>query len=145
MNGILRIAVSLYLMVFSFIIINLIAGPGGLLSYNQLDIYKTSVRTNIGELEEINNSLQLESERLIHDSDEIKIKARELGWIDYDEGVIVIKGYNRSQSGYTMGKLLSRELLPKENPTVYRLVAVLIGLLFYIGTGFIRKTRTNAN
>jgi hypothetical protein len=141
MNSIFKIAISVYLMILSFIIINLIAGPGGLLNYKQLDLYKTTISGNIGDLEGINRSLQIESERLIHDSDEIKIKARELGWVDRDEGVIVVRGFNHSEAGYSMGKLLSRESHPRENLIVHRLVAVMIGLVFYIGIGFIGKNQ----
>lgn len=143
MNGIIRIVVSIYLMIISFFIINLIAGPGGLFKYNMLDSYKTSISENIGDLERINKSLQIESDSLMHDSNEIKIKARELGWIDYNEGIIVVKGFSQSQSGYSMGKLLSREQLPVQNGTVFRLIAVMVGLLFYIATGFLGKNRTN--
>ncbi len=112
--------------------------------YKELDLYKTAIMTNIKDLEGINRSLQIESERLIHDSDEIKIKARELGWIDWDEGVIIVKGFSRSQIGYTMGRLLSREHNKYENTTIYRLVSLMIGFLFYIASGFLKKNRINS-
>jgi len=142
MKSVSRITISVYLMVLSFIIITIVAGPGGLLSYKELNSYKISISENIKELEKINSSLQIESERLIHDSDNIKIKARELGWIDYDEGIIVVKGFSRTQAGYSMGKLLSREHNPQENTTIYRLISLMTGLLFYIASGFLRKSRS---
>ena len=139
MSNIFRVSVSVYIMVLSFIIINLAAGPGGIAPYNELEEYRKSLVTNIGELESINKKLQIESERLIHDSDEIKVKARELGWIDYDEGLIIVKGYRYTQAGYSMGKLLSHEKKYQDRTTVYRLAALMIGVLFYILSSLIRK------
>ena len=139
MSNIIRLTVSVYIMVICIIIINLIAGADGLIPYKELTVYKDELSGNIDELMTINQKLQTESDRLIHDSDEIKIKARELGWIDYDEGVIVVKGYKFDQSGYSMGKLLSHEKKYHDRSNIYRIFALLVGILFYLLSGFFWK------
>ena len=55
--------------------------------------------TNDSKLNKINSGLILDSDRLIHQSDEIKIQARELGWVAPNEGIIIVKGFNQVKKG----------------------------------------------
>ena len=139
MKGIFRVGTAAYLALMSYLIINLFFGPGGVISFNELKEYQVTIKQNINELENINRRLVLASERLIEDSEEIKTIARELGWLEENEGIIVVKGFRNKKTGYAMGRLLSRELSDKKSDTVYKLIAILIALSFYFSTGFISR------
>jgi hypothetical protein len=116
---------------------NLFFSSGGIFAYEELEAYRDSIKMNISELSNINVSLVNDSEQLIRDSNELKVKARELGWFAENEGVIKISGFNYGSNGYSMGRLLSREVSRRHPQTVYRLATMLIAVLFYIISGFI--------
>ena len=141
MKGLIRIGSAAYLALICFIFLNLIFGAGGILSYNELYKYKVSLEENINQLEGINGGLIVDSNKLIHQSDSIKIQARELGWVEPNEGVIVLKGFNKGASGYTMGRLLSRDNNEKTVDYSNVLLAMLLGITFYIFSGFISTFR----
>ena len=145
MNGVYRTAAAVYIAVISYLIINLFLGNGGITAYGELKNYRDKISANITELEAINKSLKADSERLINDSDEISVLARELNWYKSNEGIIVVNGYKNNNSGYSMGRLMSRELKEKRSDNTYRLISVLIAVCFYLSAGFLsvrgRKTR----
>lgn len=141
MNGFGKIFLSVYTMFVCYLMINLFFGTGGILQYNKLTEYKNELSSNIEELDGINKDLYIESEKLIHNSDDIKIKARELGWFDHNEGIIVVKGFNKAKPGYSMGKLLSREKFENNDKTLFRLIAILAGVSFYVAAVFSSKSR----
>jgi len=139
MKGVFRLAASAYIVLICLIIINLFASPGGIIDYVELNEYKEKIEKNIYDLSDINGGLILDSDKLIHQSDEIKIQARELGWVEPNEGIIVVNGYARSKAGYSMGRLLSREQGIKERNYSNLIISMLAGLSFYIFAGFFRK------
>ena len=129
----IRLAISVWLSVAVFFILSLVSGPDGLSSYKKLEEYKSSLEGNIVRLDSINSGLKKESQRLMTDSDEIKVKARELGYFAPDEGMILVKGYtNDSRSLYSMGLLLSSDYKQKDNSRAFRISGVITGLLFFI-------------
>ncbi|MDC7225485.1 MAG: septum formation initiator family protein [Spirochaetales bacterium] len=139
MKGRIRFIVSAYIVIISLIIFNLFTSTDGILSYVELSEYKAALEQNISELGSINNSLVKDSDKLIKQPDEIKIQARELGWVEPREGIIVVKGWRYDKSGYSMGRLLSRERTGNIENYSNLIISVLIGLSFYILTGFFRK------
>ena len=141
MKGITRLTISLYIVVICLIILNLFFSPDGLIAYAELEDYKDTIEQNIEELNIINSNLVLDSEKLIKRSDEIKLQARELGWVEGDEGIIVVRGYEKSKPGYSIGRLLSRELKSIDKHYNNLIIALLIGLSFYILTGFFREQK----
>ena len=136
MKGIGRFAFSAYAALICFIIINLFWGGGGVVSYNELNSYKQSLEANIYELEDINGGLILDSDKLMHQTDQIVIQARELGWIGSNEGIINIRGYEKRKAGYSMGKLLSMDKNSGRKNYINTLIPVIAGLFMFILTGF---------
>ena len=136
MKAIIRISVSAYIALFCFIVMNIIWGSCGLISYNELREYKDTLESNIYDLEDINGTLMLDSEKLINRSDDIKIQARELGWIEKNEGLIQVRGFKTDKTGYSMGKLLSSEKNRRTDNRNNIIIALLAGISIYIFSGF---------
>ena len=145
MNGFKRVAASAYVSLICLIIINLFAGRGGVLSYLELNRYKETVELNIAKLEQINRNLSLDSNKLINQKDEIRIQARNLGWVEENEGIFVVDGYEHASAGYTMGKILSREGGPVSRRHSSLIIAFLSGLSIYIFTGFFSSFKLRRN
>lgn len=139
MKGITRLGISIYISVIILIALNLLTGPGGLKDYRQLQKYRTTIEQNIAALQGINSELLSDSGKLIHQADEIKIQARELGWVEANEGIIVVRGYDQNKPGYSMGKLLSREIEKRRGGYSIKLLALLGGILFYVFSGFYKS------
>lgn len=134
---------SAYIVVMVLTLLNLFFSEGGITEYRKLHQYRDSLESNITDLKKINQGLKLDSQRLIHDSDDIKTKARELGYIGEDEGIILVGGYSNSQRNlYTMGKLLSREEGSEVPRLSFRIIAFFSGLIFYIISGLFSGKRT---
>ncbi len=128
----IRLAISVWLSVAVFLILILVSGQDGMNSYRKLEEYKVSLEDNIERLDSINSGLKKESQRLMTDSDEIQVKARELGYFAPDEGMILVKGYsNDSRSLYSMGLLLSSDYKQKDNSPAFRISALITGILFF--------------
>ena len=142
MKGIFRLAVSLYIVVICLIVLNIFFSPEGVISYSGLKSYKETIEQNITELTDINSSLILDSEKLMNQSEEIKVQARELGWVEENEGIIVVKGYEKTSSGYSIGRLLSREHNAVKRSYNNFLIAMIIGISFYIFSGFFRERKS---
>ena len=104
-------------------------------------IIKDTIEQNIEELNIINSDLVLDSEKLIKRSDEIKLQARELGWVEGDEGIIVVRGYEKSKSGYSIGRLLSRELKSIDRHYNNLIIALLVGLSFLYTDRVFQRTK----
>jgi hypothetical protein len=96
---------------------------------------------NLYELKDINSGLIIDSDKLIHRSDEIKIQARELGWVAPNEGIIIVKGFNQVKSGYSMCKLMSHDKGNPEKNHSSLVIAFLVGLTFFILSGFFTDFR----
>ncbi len=141
MKAIIRISVSAYITLFCFIILNIIWGSCGVISYNELSKYKDTLETNIYDLEDINGNLVLDSEKLISRPDDIKIQAREIGWIAENEGLIQVRGYKTNKTGYSMGKLLSSEKGKRTDNRNNMIIALLVGVSIYIFSGFFNGFR----
>ena len=141
MKSLLRGAAAAYIAIMSYLIINLFTGYNGIASYNELKAYKITLENNIAELEIINSDLQKSSEKLINDTEEIKIRARDLGWYEENEGIILIKNQDRKKDGYTMGRLLSQEARIKGSQTAARLISIMIAAGFYFFLGFLLRER----
>ncbi len=129
----IRLAISVWLTMAVFFILTLVSGPDGMNSYRKLEEYKVSLEDNIERLDSINTGLKKESQRLMTDSDEIQVKARELGYFAPDEGMILVKGYsNDSRTLYSMGLLLSSDYRQKDNSPAFRISALITGMLFFV-------------
>lgn len=139
MKGVIRLAVSAYIVLICLILINLFTSPAGIISYVELEEYKETIEANIAELSIINSDLIMDSNKLMQQTDEIKVQARALGWVEPNEGLIVVKGYKKLNSGYSMGRLLShdRGTIVKNHNSL--LISILIGLSFYVFTGFFKR------
>lgn len=136
MKGLIRAGISIYLAIICIIVLNLIFGTGGILSYKELNAYKKTMSLNIYELNDINSGLILDSDKLMHQSNEVRLQARELGWVGPNEGFIIVKGFNQGKNGYSMGKLMSHDKgHPNKNHSSL-IIAFLVGLSYYIFSGF---------
>ena len=134
-----RVIIALYIVMISFLLMNLFLGDNGYIAYQELEKYRVSLTENINELQNKNSGLASDSALLMTQTDEIKIQARELGYFDSLEGVIKLNGYNKPVSGYSMGKLLSRELVLARKNNEFVVWAVFMGLLFYVSSTFLTK------
>jgi cell division protein FtsB len=71
---------------------SLYAGSSGILPYRELLKERELILDNLEELELVNRKLEGSADALLYDSETIKLKARELGYGEENEGFIRIVG-----------------------------------------------------
>ena len=137
MSGYKRVTASVYIFIICFMILNLIWGADGVMSYQKLAAYRDTLNNNLAELKVKNQDLTMDSEQLITQYSEIKLQARELGYLEKSEGIIQLNGYKKASTGYAMGKILSSGLNENVNKQNFVLISLLIGLIFFLSSTFI--------
>ena len=137
MGNCVRISFSIYIVFIILIFMNIVFGENGLLTYNQLQEYKSKIENNILELENYNESLLKDSEKLMTQSQEILLKARSLGWVEKNEGVIVIEDKTHDNKGYLIGQLIKADVdIEHYNRKNFMIFSIIVGTMFYIFSGF---------
>ncbi|HOV62566.1 MAG TPA: septum formation initiator family protein [Spirochaetia bacterium] len=127
-----KFALSLYAGFVTYIMINLIWGPGGYIDYRTLREYHTALSENITELNAIHGELNQELEELKSDADRIALEARALGYFRANEGIIRVPGYTAAEKSYSMGSLITHYETPKKEPEFLRAATLSAFLLSYI-------------
>lgn len=109
MNNI-KFLTSISIGILAYVLISIFAGTDGIWAYNQLNLQKNILSTNVDRITKINDTLILDQIALENDVGIITSKARELGFIYEGEKLIKINGIsNNEKSFYDTGAAIVLE------------------------------------
>jgi cell division protein FtsB len=138
----MRIPRIVVYIIFSSIVavaLHLFFGSGGILDYRRLSAYRGSLQDNITDLERINGELLSEARALGSDPERLALQARELGYFREGEKVIRFSNSSRSQTTYTVGKVLRRKAARLRADWPFRAVGVGLPVVLILVSVSVRR------
>ena len=128
-----RLFFALYIGFLVYILLTLIFGTSGLLSYMHLEQYQLSLQNNLIELQEIYHSLRQDLRAFHSNPQTIKQYSHELGYFAQDENVIRIMGIIPLKSYYKVGTILRRNQKSSHNSPLFHIIGLAVfGLVFLL-------------
>ncbi len=131
MNSTSRLFTAFYILVTGYLSLSLVYGKTGLLSMGEMTQYRQKLYGNLAELKKTNRELAGKLEPL-NTMENIKLKAREMGYIASDEKKIFLEGMERPDAYHSLGSLIYRQDSGKDNTPFIRSMSLIFSLLFYI-------------
>ena len=131
MNRFFRIIFTAYVLVAAYLILSFLFGNSGILSTRDLTRYYNRLVDNITELEQNNNNLKQQIQ-VLKNIDNVKLKAREIGYMSEGEKKIYLSGIVNPTESLTLGRILYSNIQPADNRIIIRSLSVIFALLFYI-------------
>jgi cell division protein FtsB len=125
--------VALYAAFMSLTIQTFIWGEKGILAYQRLENYKERLEENEERLREIHARLDGRFERYTDDRETIELSARSLGYYQENETKLYVEGYEYDRPFYLVGRSVGEYNPLEVDPLVFRIVAILIGIITFIG------------
>lgn len=135
-----RVFAAFYLLVAVYLLLSFLYGRTGVVSTQELLVYRQKLYTNILELKKINNDLARKLQPL-NTMENIKLKAREMGYIAENEKKIFLEGLEKPNAYHTLGAIIYRESSEKDNSQLIRSVSLIFSLLFFIISGILLTGR----
>lgn len=107
-------------------------GKSGYFELKSLIRYRDSLVENNQELQEAGNALSREAQKLLSDSDILRLKARELGYLKKNQGKIIFSGYMPKEQTYSLGRVLKWQEHRKDHTLLFRSLAVGLSILMLL-------------
>jgi len=125
-----------YLLVpwFSLVIYTVLSvynGAAGFVSYRELLGERQKILENLDKLNIINQELEGTMDALLYDPETIRVKARELGYGDFDERFIRIVGLPGNRPKELKPGMIRTAVQPPPSGKAYRLISLCMGLLLF--------------
>ena len=140
MNLTSRIIAASYIMVIVYLSLSFVYGRTGLLSTEELGQYRQKLYTNINELKKINRDLSKKLQPL-NTMENVKLRAREMGYISSNERKIFLEGIERPDIYHSLGTIIFRYDSNPDNSQIIRSVSLIFSLLFYIFSSIVLTGR----
>ena len=109
------------------------------MAYDKLESYYTRLKENEERLERIHATLEGQFRKYTEDRETIELAARSLGYYDENETRVYIEGYDYKRPFYLVGRSVGEYRPVDANPAVFRIVAVLVGIITYIAVRYRRR------
>lgn len=127
-----RILISIYISFTVYTLVVLVWGTAGVIETSRLKVYKDKLLQNTIELSHISNQLALQSNRLRTEQGLITLKARDLGYFDEGERLIIIRGYQTNNINYSVGSYYKRFNKEIRNINYFRFFSLTVGLIMFL-------------
>ncbi|WP_028975413.1 FtsB family cell division protein [Spirochaeta cellobiosiphila] len=134
------IIISLYLSVSLYFFLIFLFGPLGRQEEKDLSAYKLELQANIEDLERQNKQLLNKIELLKTSKESIRLLAREMGFYDKDEKVIVINGLGKTSHEYNPGQVILFDDKQGYSGLYFRLMCLTIFLILTLVIVALRET-----
>ncbi|MBN2652007.1 MAG: septum formation initiator family protein [Spirochaetales bacterium] len=102
-----KIFISAYSGFVLYVILLLIWGPEGLISYKQMNEYREELIANVSELKLKENRFLHETRELNLNEEKIVVNARNFGYLKENERIIDVSGFKKSVIMYNAGILIN--------------------------------------
>lgn len=124
-----------------YLVLNLLFGPAGSREMSRLSSQRAKLEANLAELKRINRDLEADVEALRSDPEEIRMRARRLGYYATDEWVIRFEGYDGGAQPRSPGREVRARRSRTDASSLIRSAAVSAGLLTGIVLLFTERLR----
>ena len=131
MNRLSRLLVTAYILVSAYLLLSFIYGSSGIFSSKELKVYNNHLIENINQLKSNNRELEKKLE-LLKNIENVRLKAREIGYVAASERKIHLTGMENPAFFHTLGKIIYFNIPENNNRLVIRSLSLIIALLFYI-------------
>lgn len=128
----ISLLLGLYCAFLSYSLMTYIWGENGIIAYQKLENYKEQLNDNIEDLREVHQTLSVKTESLQSDAETLALSAREMGYYQENERIIYLEGYDSRKNLYVVGELMRPFSRDAVNPLVFRVFAVIVGVVGYI-------------
>lgn len=98
----------------------------------RLRAYRELLVENLDELESLNYTLEARALTLRSDSDTLAVQAREIGYLEPGEGLILLKGFGEKQASYPMGKMLKWTRQIENRKPLFRGISLSAGIILFL-------------
>jgi cell division protein FtsB len=122
-----------WLAVTVYALLSLLAGPAGITPYRKLLIERDKAYENLEELEQRNQELEGTLDALRYDSEEVRVRARELGYGGENEHFVRIAGLPAVRYQEFNPGMVQRTVRPEAaSDTPLRIIAAVSGLFLFL-------------
>lgn len=130
----------------TYLILCTFLGQAGVLEYRKLAAYRDRLNANIAELDRIQSRLSERVLSLQSDPENVRLKARALGYFLPGEKLIRLPGYDPNLQVTSPGMIVYRTETPPDPRNLFRGIAFAVAVLAYLVSlldpSVVRKTGT---
>ena len=112
-----------------YTVLSMYNGPSGIVSYRELIGERQKILENLDKLNLINQELEGTMDALLYDAETIRIRARELGYGEYNERFIRIVGLPGGKHSEMKPGTIRTAVQPLHSGKGYRLISICLGLI----------------
>ena len=106
-------------------------GPSGIVPYRELLSERQKILENLDKLRIVNVELEGAMDALLYDQETIRIKARELGYGEYNERFIRIVGLPGARASEMKPGMIRTFIHPVPSGKAYRLISFCMGMILF--------------
>ena len=106
-------------------------GAAGIVPYRELVSERQKILENLEKLQIINQELEGNLNALLHDSEAIRIRARELGYGEQGERFVRIVGLSGGRPNELKPGMIRTAVQPLPSGKAYRIISLCLGLLLF--------------
>ncbi len=128
----ISLLIGLYCAFLSYSLMTYVWSENGVIAYQKLENYKERLESNIEELREVQEKLSIRTKSLQSDAETLALSARDMGYYRENERIIYLEGYKSKRNLYVVGELMRPFSREEVNPLVFRVFAVIVGIVGYI-------------
>jgi len=116
----------------TYLLLGIFLGQAGVLESQRLLAYRSRLEANITDLDRIQAKLSERVQSLQSDPENVRLKARALGYFEPGENLIRLPGYDPNVEVTSPGALVYRTDHPSDPRSLFRAIAFGVGLLTYL-------------
>ena len=141
----LRLALSLYVGFFVYIVLDSFAGESGLVAHDRLMAHRDRLTEAIEEQKSVGSYLEASQRSLLSDPEEIRLLARQLGYFRANEIPMRLSEREMDNPGKTLGRLVRRPPTTPGSPGIFRLSGLVSALVAFLLVTFLSGRHANNN
>ncbi len=116
----------------TYLLLSVFLGQAGVLEYQRLSAYRARLESNMANLDQIQARLSERVQSLQSDPENVRLKARSLGYFEPGENLIRLPGYDPDVQVTSPGMIVYRTDRPGDPRSLFRAIAFGIAVLSYL-------------
>ena len=118
----LYVVASAYVGFVVYALLTFFFGRSGIARLNEMEQHRALLERNIIELEDIGVALENKRDALLHDTEEIAMLARRLGYFKNSDVRVITPDRTFPPLSRTLGKMIGQYSSPSRSTTLYRAI-----------------------
>ena len=142
MRALSRVALSAYAGFACYVVLSVAFGSSGYLAYRELENERGAIDANVDDLRAINEALRASRDALLHEPEEILLRARTLGYLGPQEVRVRLPESQASRTSVTLGRIVRLQASTEDNEDLLRSASVVTSLLAFVTLTVFSARRT---